>query len=303
MSPPEADVTDKENAALKNIETLIIGGTGQVGRELISLLTKTGTPTRALVRSTQQATLQESELLQLMKGDLSVPASLEKPLEGIQRVFLLTRDQPQQGKLESEFIEQAKQSGVTKIVKSSAFAAALQPPPGYGIGHAESEKTLMDSGLDWSIIRPFVFMQNFLELAELARKRSVLPLPMGQARIAMIDARDVALAASHVLMDSGHSGRCYQLTGPDPLTIAECAEILSGLLQRKINYRSPPFWFAGLMMRLQGVSRWDVAMRKQLFKMVREGGEAQTSAHFEEITGSLPRSISTFFEDHLSEFG
>ena len=287
---------------MQKIETLIIGGTGQVGRELISLLSQAGMPSRALVRDHRQNKLQESDLLQIVQGDLNVPNSLEQPLEGIHRVFLLTRDQPQQGKLESEFIHLAKQSGVKKIVKSSAFAAALEPPPGYGITHAESEKTLMESGLEWSIIRPFVFMQNFLELADLIRKRAILPMPMGRAKIAMIDARDVALAASRVLTESGHGERIYHLTGPDSLSIEECADILSDMLNQKINYRSPPFWFAGLMMRLQGVSSWDVSMRKQLFSMVREGGEADTSPHFEEITGSLPRSISTFFEDHLSFF-
>ncbi len=283
-------------------DTLIIGGTGQVGRELISLLTTRGTPVRALIRNPQQNKLVESAHLQLVRGDLADKSSLGDALKDIRRVFLLTRDQPQQGQIESDFIKLAEKAGVSKIVKSSAFAAALEPPPGYGIGHAESEKTLMQSDLDWTIIRPFVFMQNTLELADLVSKRSILPLPMGEARIALIDARDVALAASTVLLNSGHENRSYHLTGPESLSFKECAEILSALLKRKISYRSPPFWFAGFMMKLQGVSAWDISMRKQLFKMVREGGEANTSPHFEEITQTKPRSITTFFEDHLDSF-
>ena len=106
---------------MQKIETLIIGGTGQVGRELISLLSQAGMPSRALVRDHRQNKLQESDLLQIVQGDLNVPNSLEQPLAGIHRVFLLTRDQPQQGKLESEFIHLAKQSGVKKIVKSSGI--------------------------------------------------------------------------------------------------------------------------------------------------------------------------------------
>ena len=285
-----------------NTETLVIGGTGQVGRELISLLTESGTPLRALIRNPKQDKLVESANLQLVTGDLADKNSLLTALKNIKRVFLLTRDQPQQGRLESEFINLAEQAGVSKIVKSSAFAAALEPPPGYGLCHAESEKTLMQSNLDWTIIRPFVFMQNILELADLVRSRATLPLPMGDARVALIDARDVALAASTVLMNPGHENKIYHLTGPDSLSFHECAEILSVLLKRKVSYRSPPFWFAGFMMRLQGVSAWDVSMRKQLFKMVREGGEADTSGHFEEITKTKPRSITDFFEDHLHSF-
>ena len=145
-------------------------------------------------------------------------------------------------------------------------------------------------------------MQNFLEVAELVNNKGLLPLPFGQARIALVDARDVALAAGTLLLEPGISEKVFELTGPESLTVADCASTLSEVLQKKISYRSPPFWFAGLMMRMQGVSSWDVRMRKQLFQMVREGGEANTSGDFETICKTKPRDFRTFAMDYATDF-
>ena len=283
-------------------EILIIGGTGQVGSELISLLTDAGINLRVFARQASSSKLRNSNIVQIVQGDLAETSNLELALAGIRQVFLLTRDQANQAELEGNLIALAKKTGVEKIVKSSAFAAGLQPPVGYGVTHAESERQLMDSGLDWVILRPYAFMQNFLDLAGLVRSRSLLPMPLGDAKIGFIDARDVAVMASTLLTGQGHEGLIYELTGPDTLTIADCANIMSRILERRIRYRSPPWWLAGLMMRAQGVSAWDVLMRKQLFRMIRENGESRITSDFEDIVGHKPRSLDVFIRDYQHYF-
>ncbi len=127
-------------------------------------------------------------------------------------------------------------------------------------------------------------------------------MPLGKAKIGLIDARDVALAAKSVLTEPGHDNLVYELTGPDTLTIADCANTMSRILGRNIHYRSPPYWLAGLMMRAQGVSAWDVLMRKQLFKMIRDNGEARITPDFEDIVGHKPRSLDVFIRDYQHYF-
>ena len=61
-------------------------------------------------------------------------------------------------------------------------------------------------------------------------------------------------------------------------------------------------WFAGLMMRLQGTSAWDVTMRKELFTMIRNGGENTANNNVTSITGHEARSFEQFVEDHLHRF-
>ena len=281
---------------------LIIGSTGTVGRELVKILLSKGIRPRALLRPGSKLPADIKDGVEMVRGDLSDEESLRNALKDIDQVFLLSRDQPRQAELEENVIRIAEQQAVRKIVKSSAFAAGLSPPVGYGINHAKIESRLKNSSLQWLIQRPFVFMQNFLEVADLVNNKGLLPLPFGNANIALIDARDVALAASMLLLERDTSGEIFELTGPESLSVAECASILSEVLQKKVTYRSPPFWFAGLMMRIQGVSPWDIKMRKDLFRMVRQGGEANTSGDFENICATKPRDFRTFVRDYKNDF-
>ncbi len=281
---------------------LIVGGTGTVGRELLKVLSSRNITPRVLLRPGSNLPAAVEKRVEIVRGDLSDTESLRSALEGVEQVFLLSRDQAQQAELEQNLIEQAEELSVRRIIKSSAFAAGLNPPVGYGVNHARVEERLMNSRLQWVIQRPFVFMQNFLDVAELVNNKGILPLPFGQARIALVDARDVALAAGTLLLEPQINGKIFELTGPESLGIAECTLTLSEVLQKKITYRSPPFWFAGLMMRMQGVSSWDVRMRKQLFKMVRDGGEANTTGDFESICKTKPRDFRTFAMDYATDF-
>ena len=283
-------------------EILVVGGTGTVGRELLGLLSDRDVTPRVLLRPGSELPGSIQDKVEIIRGDLAQEDSLRAALSGIDQVFLLSRDQPRQAELEENLVRIARQQSVRKIIKSSAFAAGLQPPVGYGINHARVEKYLIDSGMEWVIQRPFVFMQNLLDVADVVNNRGLLPLPFGKANIALIDARDVAFAASRLLLDYRVSEKIFEFTGPDSLTMMDCARILSEVLQKQLTYHSPPFWLAGLMMRMQGVSSWDVKMRKQLFAMVREGGEANTSPDFETVCERKPIDFRRFAKDYAEDF-
>lgn len=281
---------------------LIVGGTGTVGSELITLLLDKGIRPRVLLRPYRQLPEGIEDRVEVVRGDLADSESLSTALADVENVFLLSRDQPEQAELEENLVQVAEKMSVRRIIKSSAFAAGLQPPVGYGISHARVEQRLINSSLNWVIIRPYVFMQNFLEIADVISNRGIIPLPFGQANVAFIDARDVALTAQTLLLDDSSTSLIYELTGPESLSLAQCADIASGILAKPLSYRSPPFWLAGLMMRLQGVSSWDVKMRKQLFSMVKNGGEEKTTTDFESVCGRKPRSFSNFIREHEKQF-
>lgn len=283
-------------------DILVVGGTGNIGTELLSLLTKHHLSIRVLLRPNSTSQLGDSSKFEIAYGDLDNSESIRVALKGVSQVFLLSRDQPRQGELESNLIDLAISAGVRKIVKSSAFAAGLNPPVGYGLTHTVSEQKLMSSGLNWVILRPYMFMQNFLELADVIRSRSIIPLPMGKAKIGLIDSKDVALVAKTVLTNKEYDGKIHELTGQQALSLTNCAEIFSEILTRPVVYRSPPFVFAAIMMRLKGVSAWDVKMRKELFRMIREGGEANVTDDVEHITGQKPRTLKIFVKENQHIF-
>ena len=75
-------------------EILIVSGTGQVGSELISLLTQASISVRVLTRPASSRKIAENSRITFAKGDLADPECIASTLIGISHVFLLTRDQP-----------------------------------------------------------------------------------------------------------------------------------------------------------------------------------------------------------------
>jgi uncharacterized protein YbjT (DUF2867 family) len=80
----------------------------------------------------------------------------------VDRVFLMSRDDPRQPSMEGALIEAATRAGVERIVKLSASGAGPDNPVALMRRHARAEGTLESSGLDHTVLRPQLYMQNFL---------------------------------------------------------------------------------------------------------------------------------------------
>lgn len=281
---------------------LVIGATGRVGGELVRLLNEADRPVRALLRSPGAAARLPAGV-DAVPGDLRDRSSLATAVSGVDAVFLAVRDHPDQVDWETRLIGVLEQRPPVRLVKLSAFAAGLDPAPGYGRIHRAIEKRLEASKLDWLILRPYMYMQNLLDLASAVRGPGFLPLPLGAAEIAFIDARDVARAAFHALEVRDPQQRTWVLTGPEALSGAAAARIMSASLGRRIRYLALPQWGADIVMRLDGVAGWDVSMRRELFRMLRENGEARVTDDFSRLTGRQPRPLQDFVADHRQELG
>jgi uncharacterized protein YbjT (DUF2867 family) len=281
---------------------LVTGATGRVGSELLRLLARDGVPLRALVRNRARAAWEDSDRIRTVTGDLADEAAMTAALEGCEKLFLATPDRPDQGERERRIIEIARRCGIEAIVKVSAYAAALEPPISYGVQHRIAERALEASGLRWTVLRPYMYMQNFLDFAPLIRSKGLIPAPFGRARVSMVDARDVAAVARGVLAGDAHHGRIYEVTGPAAIDFGEAAAVIAKRIRRRVRYVPVPRWLAGLAMRRDGVSAWDVGMRLALFKMIKAGGEAAVRNIVTEVGGSPPRDFARFVDDCADAF-
>jgi uncharacterized protein YbjT (DUF2867 family) len=282
-------------------DTLIVGGTGLVGGALLGLAAGGRLRLRALIQAPARAASLPVGVEPVI-GNLQDRAAVNRAVQGVRQVFLVLRDSPAQANLERNLVAAAASGGVERVVKVSAFAAGLDPPPGYGRNHAEVELALQRSRLRWTILRPMMYMQSLLDLADPVRRFGLLPLPFGDARIALIDARDVARVAHHVLAMDGHDGCTYVLSGPQAPTLRDCAGEMGRIFGKKVRYLAVPGGLTSILMRLQGVGGWDVAMRRELFRMLRLGGEAQVTSVVKEVTGKVPGTFADFVRDYRNWF-
>src|SRR5690242_19601495 len=136
---------------------LITGATGHIGKELIPFLLEARQPLRVLVRD-EKKVVHLDPCIERIVGDWNNPESLARAMRGVERVFLLTFESQQ----DINFINTAKQAGVQHIVKLSTLEATEHKIQ-VGKWHYEREELIRASGLDWTFLRPGMFMSNSID--------------------------------------------------------------------------------------------------------------------------------------------
>src|SRR5262252_7449091 len=213
----------------KNNPTILItGAMGNVGRELTKQLSAQKTPFRAMVRSIKGAeALSALEGAEVVVGDFDDAESLSHALQGVERTFLLTNSSERAEDQQSTFVDLARRAGVKHVVKLSQWAASLDSPVRFLRYHAAVERKIRESSMAYTFLRPNLFMQGLLGFRETIVGQGRFFAAVGDARISVVDVRDIASAAAAALLEKGHEGRIYDLTGPEALSHGDMARGLS----------------------------------------------------------------------------
>ena len=280
---------------------LVTGATGKVGQEVVRQLAASDVPVRALVRDPLRASHIRLPGVEIVVGDLSKPETLEGPLSGADRVFLLSPPDPDQVALQGNLIEAARRSGARHIVKVSVAGG---PDSGTQLGrwHWSTEKQLEASGLAFTFLRPVWYMQELLTFLPTIAASGSFQLPMGTGAVAVVDTRDVAAVAVCALTESGHDRKIYDLTGPEALSFDEMADELSLATGKKISYVHVPPDYARKQLAALGVPRWLADDMIVLCASFREGYGAAVSPAVREVTKRPARSFGVFARDYASAF-
>lgn len=218
---------------------ILVTTAGNVGSEAARVLANRGVPVRVLARTPEKAAALAELGVQVVAGSLAVPATIDAALTDVTDVVLVSPAIPAQ---ELNVIEAAvRAGGVGHVVKITSEASA-DSPIARRRGQAAIEHALIGSGLGYTLLRNNAYMQNFLMLAPLIAATSSFASSTGDGRIGMIDARDVgAVAAEIAAAPEAHAGQTYWPTGPESLSYADAAAVLSKVLGREITFRPQSF--------------------------------------------------------------
>lgn len=212
---------------------LVTGATGNVGRPLVAGLLADGARVRALTRNPAAASFPPS--VTVTGGDYAAPGILAEAVRGATAVFVnigALREHT------SDLIASARGNGVSKIVMLSSIAVRDEGDQVLSLGrqHKAVEDAVKAAGVDWTILRCGGFATNTLTWAASVRAESVVRFPYGQAALAMIAEQDIAAAAVRVLLEPGHTGRTYVLTGAESLTQIQQAEAIGRAIGRPVRF-------------------------------------------------------------------
>jgi uncharacterized protein YbjT (DUF2867 family) len=275
---------------------LVTGATGTVGRQVVTQLTERGVPVRAVTRDPASARLPAG--VQVVRGDLADPASLEPHLAGVDSVFLVWpfTSPGQAGSLGARVVALLARH-VTRFVYLSAQAAAGRPDSFW----ATIERLIEDSGAAWTFLRPTGFATNTLMWADQIRGDGVVRWPYGAATRSLIHEYDLAAVAVRALTEDRHAGQRYLLTGPEAITQADQVRILGEVTGRPVRWAE----LAPEEARRQLLAAWgdpgfvDSALATWAGLVTQP--EPVTPA-VEEITGARARTFRQWAGDHTGDF-
>ena len=256
--------------------TLVLGGTGKIGRRVVERVTARGLPVRVGSRSGEP------------RFDWEDRSTWEPVLEGVRSAYVSHYWDAISGAAETlgSFAELAVKRGVPRLVLLS----------GRGEREAErGERAVRESGAELTVLRSTWFAQNFSETPWLEQVQAgEVALPAGAVPEPFVDADDIADVAVAALTDDRHIGELYELTGPRLLTFAEAVLEISRAVGREIRYVPISIEDFAAAAVDQGDPSDVVEMLSSIFGEVLDGRNARLVADVRRALGREPRDFSDY---------
>lgn len=273
---------------------LVTGATGNVGSQIVERLLAAEVPVRAAASSVEAVRSRFGDRVEAVALDFTDSATWSEAYSGVQRMFLMRP--PHLGKPKRQMLpslEAARAAGVGQVVLLSLQGAEHNKV----VPHHALEVWLRESGMSWTFVRAAFFMQNLTttHLTDV-RDRDTIVVPAGEGATAFVDVHDVAAVATAALLNPAeHGNTAWTPTGPQALTYAEIASILTDVLGRPISYPRPGLVrYARHARHVLGMPWGMVAVTSAIYTIARLGRAAGLTDDVLVVTGQDPGSFREF---------
>jgi uncharacterized protein YbjT (DUF2867 family) len=267
-------------------EYLVIGASGMVGRQVVAELHARDLPVRAASRSGPTV------------FDWDRPETWAPALAGVERAYALLPQgttQPQQQV--AEFVSVAAGTSLRRLVLLSAYGVDQAD----GSGPHKAELEVQGSGLDWTILRPNWFLQNFSDgiFSHHIHTQRTVAVPAGDGAVSFVDTRDIGAVAVAALAEDGHAGQGYPITGPAAVNFAEVTAAITAAAGRAVSYRSTSPEETRAELLASGVAPDYTELLLYLYSNIAAGYSAEVTDAVEKVTGRPARDAATYVRDNV----
>jgi uncharacterized protein YbjT (DUF2867 family) len=261
---------------------LILGGAGKTGRRVATQLSAHGVEVRLASRSSER------------RLDWYDASTWSAAVRGSDSAYLAPPVDPAGLDAAGRFVQRAAFEGLRRVVLLSGRGVG-NPGREFAVYDSQLalEEAVKDSGLDWTILQPAWFMQNFSEawLVDYVQAGE-LRLSAGDGAEAWITTDDVGDVATAALLDQRHIGQTYALSGPRPLTLDEVAAELTAATGRRVDYVPlDPDEHVAEMVGF-GVPGPEAEAVRDLFAVIRNHLSDYVSDGVYEVLGRQPRDFT-----------
>jgi uncharacterized protein YbjT (DUF2867 family) len=248
------NIRQSEPVEVSTMKVLLVGATGFVGGAIGLKLRKAGIPVVAMLRNGRthsKAKSLENAGIEIVEGDLTFSASLERAVANIDVVISTATSMPtgaddglKRVDLEGTLalIDAADRAGVTRFVYVS-YSGNIREDSPLETAKRRSESCLLDSPMEAVILRPSYFMEVWLSpaLGFDPAQGSARIYGDGNAKVSYICGTDVAdFAAAAATRDYGAKNTILELGGPEPLSQLDVVRIFEQKSHKKIQVSHVP---------------------------------------------------------------
>ncbi|WP_298457372.1 SDR family oxidoreductase [uncultured Cellulomonas sp.] len=290
----------------------VTGATGHVGGLVARALAAAGTPQRLVVRDARRAP-------DLPGATVAVAAYDDGPavraaLTGVDVVLLVSASESaDRVDRHRTAVDAAAAAGVRHVVYTSFLGAAPDATFTLARDHWSTEQHLRASGMAHTVLRDSLYLDV---LPEFAGDDGVLRGPAGHGAVGAVARADVARAATAVLTDvltdvrtgspagggsagradgpagrDAHHGRTYDLTGPQALTLADVARVVTEVTGRAVRFEDETVEEAYASRAPSGAPRWQLDAWVSTYTAIARGELAAVTGDVERLTGRRPLSL------------
>ncbi len=275
----------------------VTGASGTIGSHIVKQLLADNIPFTAGLSKVPDSQLPYEHAV-INYNDL---ASLEVGFHGAETVFLLFPIADDLMTYASNAIQAAKNAGVKHIVRSGAGGASLDSPYQMIKLHGEINKMVEESGINYSIVQPSGFMQNFITFLGYPIKAGTVYNSNPKGSVAFIDARDIASVSVAILKDpSSYLGQKIEVSGSESITIPEALSRISLAIDRPVNYVPISHQQAHDSMMQYGASDYVAKLIGSVEQASAEGAMSKVQEGVQSVLGRAPISFAKFVSDHVA---
>jgi NAD(P)H dehydrogenase (quinone) len=235
-------------------------------------------------------------------GDFDEPDSLPGAFAGCERLLLISADTVgQRVRQHTAAVAAAAAAGVGHVIYTSIVNAGSELPLVVSHEHGETERAIRERGLRWTALRNGLYAEFQVAGAARAAASGQLVHNNGDGATAYVSREDCAAAAAAVLTTEGHEDAAYDITGPELVSQAALAALVTSITGRRVEAVAIDDDAAAQALVDVGLPPEAARAYASFGTAIREGVLDGVSPAVEDLTGRPPRSMREVLEAHRSE--
>ena len=272
----------------------VAGATGGLGGRIAARLAERGIEQRLIVRDPARAPSHPGAEVAQAAGYDDAEA-MRRAFDGVDVLFLPSAgEHPDRvNALHRPAVEAAVAAGVERLVYTAFLGAAPDCVFTFGRDHFHTEEIVRGSGMGWTFLRDSIYL-DFVPF--FAGADGVIRGPAGDGRVAAVARDDIADVALAALLEPGHEGQAYELSGGEAFTMTEAAEIITRETGREVRFVNETLEEARESRRPSGAPDWEIEGWVTTYAAIAAGELDVVSDVVSRVAGHEPITLAELLE-------